>query len=397
MLTVKTLQSMRKRPNTTKAEKLGRRGAGALEFRALPGGELAAAFRYSLRGVRSRAPLGSWDEQSQERSLQGLRRRAQELAKRLQDGLPVVEALGAGTLQGLLGDYLETLDNPRTRKQVGNVFKRTVPKKFLTLPAASITSEQVLGWLAARARQGVTTEVNRARSWLHAAFQKPISAKGNPLHAAGQTGVYGLTTNPVAGTVRVGEFEMARDRILTDDELRSLWAALQGMNPDAARAVELSLRLAGQRAEQLVLATMDQGAVRMLDSKGRRAQPRVHLLSVPVQAAHLVEGIAEGARIFKLSAEVLRNTVNEIGAVQGWTYRDLRRTCESRLAELGIRKELRDLLQSHDQSGVTVRHYNRADWMPQLAVALEAWNRRLDDVLSGASAASNVTPLSRAG
>jgi len=382
-ITVRTLQSLLRRPGKTLSEKLGARGAGVLEF-AASGPAVMASFRYSLRGVRSRVALGAWEEQSQERSLRALRRRAQGLAQRLQDGLPVHELPPAGSLRDLLADYSAGLRNPATQRYVVALFGRTVPERFLSQSAAGITTETVLTWLSQRVKAGATTEVNRARSYLRAAFQGPLDAAGDPRAAAGQSNVYGLLVNPVAGVRRIGEFERSKDRCLTDAELRALFAALPSLAPESARLLELTLRMGGQRAEQITQALRENGSIRLLDSKGARTQPRVHVLPVPRAARHLVDLVEDGERITAISAEQLRNTANRVGA---WRYGDLRRTVETRMAELGIRKEVRDRIQSHGLSGVTERHYNRSDWLPQILIALDAWNTHLDAIVNDALAA----------
>lgn len=373
MITTKSLRALRS--GVSRSEKLGARGAGVLEFRAQDGG-ISASFRYSRRGERRRLLLGPWEERSAERSLQALRRRAQELARRLQDGLAIEEPAASGTLRDLLADYVDGLENVSTRKYVRRLFGRTVPPRFLDQPAAHVSGELVLSWLAARVKAGVTTEVNRARSYLRAAFQRPLDAAGDPRAAAGLSNAYGLRSNPVSLTRRVAEFERTHDAVLSDEELRGLWANLPS---DVAAVVELTVRMGGQRAEQICNATLERGQLRMLDSKGARAQARIHSLPIPPQAMHLVP---ESGRVTEVSPQRLRDAVR--------SYSSIRRTIESRMGELGIRAELRNRIQSHNLSGVAERSYNRSDWGPQLLAALTAWNEWLDGV------AATVTLLRRA-
>ena len=64
--------------------------------------------------------------------------------------------------------------------------------------------------------------------------------------------------------------------------------------------------------------------------------------------------------------------------VAPFTARDLRRTCETRLAELGVSKEDRAQLLSHGISGVQAKHYDRHSYLPQKRAALEKWADYLD-------------------
>ncbi len=53
--------------------------------------------------------------------------------------------------------------------------------------------------------------------------------------------------------------------------------------------------------------------------------------------------------------------------------RDLRRTCETTLARMGVSKDVRAQIQSHGLGGIQARHYDRNDYMPEKAAALTAW------------------------
>ncbi len=57
--------------------------------------------------------------------------------------------------------------------------------------------------------------------------------------------------------------------------------------------------------------------------------------------------------------------------------RDVRRSCETRLAALGVSRDLRAQLQSHGLGGVQAKHYDRHDYMTEKAAALNAWVKYL--------------------
>lgn len=61
---------------------------------------------------------------------------------------------------------------------------------------------------------------------------------------------------------------------------------------------------------------------------------------------------------------------------------DLRRTCETMLASLGIPKECRGQLLSHGRSsGVQAKHYDRYAYLPEKKQALEIWTNHLAKIL----------------
>ena len=57
--------------------------------------------------------------------------------------------------------------------------------------------------------------------------------------------------------------------------------------------------------------------------------------------------------------------------------RDLRRTCETMLAAMGVSSDVRAHLQSHGLGGVQTRHYDRHSYMDEKRKALELWEERL--------------------
>ena len=68
--------------------------------------------------------------------------------------------------------------------------------------------------------------------------------------------------------------------------------------------------------------------------------------------------------------------VKEISDVLGgepFNLRDIRRTCETRLAEIGINKDTRAQLLSHGISGIQAKHYDRYDYLEEKRTALKIW------------------------
>jgi hypothetical protein len=85
---------------------------------------------------------------------------------------------------------------------------------------------------------------------------------------------------------------------------------------------------------------------------------------------------ADGKTI--MCMETLSKAVTAISArlteEQGYaTFRfgDLRRTCETTLARLGVTKETRAWLLSHGRSGVQDKHYDRNTYLPEKRTTLE--------------------------
>jgi len=177
------------------------------------------------------------------------------------------------------------------------------------------------------------------------------------------------------------------------------------------------LVLGGQRPAQQVRATvadvdLHASTLRLHDPKGRRTQPRVHTLplsdaAVPILKRCLARAERQqSAWLFSthgtapLRPETLSAATREIAASllakpkaqrvvrEVFQLRDIRRTCETALARMGISKDIRAQIQSHGLGGIQARHYDRHDYMPEKTAALAAWAKYLE-----AAPADNVRQL----
>ena len=61
--------------------------------------------------------------------------------------------------------------------------------------------------------------------------------------------------------------------------------------------------------------------------------------------------------------------------------RDLRRTWKSRAGEIGIGRDMRDLIQQHARHDAGTLHYDRADYLPQMREAMDRWEAWLATVV----------------
>lgn len=80
-------------------------------------------------------------------------------------------------------------------------------------------------------------------------------------------------------------------------------------------------------------------------------------------------------------------------AREPFQLRDIRRTCETMLAALGVSSDVRAQLQSHGLGGVQARHYDRHDYAIEKRQALEVWSRHLAALRAGETA--TVIPMRR--
>lgn len=94
---------------------------------------------------------------------------------------------------------------------------------------------------------------------------------------------------------------------------------------------------------------------------------------------------------------MVTDMVGKKEAREGFELRDLRRTCETMLAALGVSSDVRAQLQSHGLGGVQTRHYDRHTYMNEKLAALEKWQRHLDLLTSGKTGRIVEMPRPRVG
>jgi integrase len=88
-------------------------------------------------------------------------------------------------------------------------------------------------------------------------------------------------------------------------------------------------------------------------------------------------------------------TLPAIG-LENITPHDLRRTAASNMTALGISRLVASKILNHVETGVTAV-CNRHGYDAEKCHALEAWSARLEEIVSGKPATSNVVPLATVG
>lgn len=270
----------------------------------------------------------------------------------------------------------------------------------------------------ASASNGKLTTANRLRAYLRAAFAFGLKHDLNPLRA-GDAVQFGIRHNPVADLPTIEGAERANTEALTKEELRHLLAALEGL-PERRRAIaEAMLYLAGQRVEMLCRATwadlLDDSEhgrlLRLIDYKGGKGTPpRDHLIPLCGRLADVLAPLLadeqhkapgpftlKGARPMSADTALgifadLGTSLADKGLTRRFTWRTMRATIETHLAELGIDEQRRAWLLSHGRSGVQAKHYDRYSYVNEKREDLAKWARYLD-ALAGRALAGNVVKI----
>jgi integrase len=207
---------------------------------------------------------------------------------------------------------------------------------------------------------------------------------------------------------------MARDRVLSKDEIRWFWQACDSADapraPDAPQPFAPLLRLllvTGQRLGEVAGMTREElHADGMWHLPGRRTKNgKTHVVPLPPAARELIDSMpGNGDLIFsttgttpvsgwgrmkrRLDAAMLniaRQERGAKGAIAAWRLHDLRRTCITGMAELGIRPDVIELTVNHvsGSRGGIAGVYNRSELLDERRVALERWSRHIAGLVAG--------------
>ena len=326
------------------------------------------------------------------------------------------------TLRQLLDAYVGHLE--RAAKQAAGDARRIFAKHVYDAApdlaerrAAQVTVDEFVGLIGKLAEAGKGRTAAKLRSYLRAAYALAIKSRTDP--AAPLTmRTFGIEANPLASIDALSQFNRTRDRNLSAPELRAFLHRLDKVPASTKKAaLELCLLLGGQRPAQLLRARpidvdLSAAVITLYDPKGKRKEPRAHVLPLGkkpraiLQA--LLDDLPEGAPyIFtsdgktSLRPETVSAIVTELSdamlkakeAREAFELRDVRRTCETMLAAIGVSSDIRAQLQSHGLGGVQQRHYDRHDYALEKREALITWARHLDRVKAGESA--KVLPMPR--
>jgi integrase len=209
-----------------------------------------------------------------------------------------------------------------------------------------------------------------------------------------------VETNPAAGTKR-RQVERPRERVLSRDELRLVWRALDTI-PDPGRSYIRILMLTGCRREEARAMRWDEldleNRLWSLPSQRTKAT-RPHEIPLSEAAVEVISSIPRrGPYVFTVYGkrpmtvhQIKARLDREIG-IEDWRLHDLRRTLRSGLAELGVSYEIAERVIGHSMPRLE-RTYNVFAYREEKRNALERWAQHLTVIVTDGRTAPNVVPL----
>jgi integrase len=216
----------------------------------------------------------------------------------------------------------------------------------------------------------------------------------------------GLIEMSPAALVQKPAQERKRDRVLSDPEIRAIWKACDGFGA-FGRAVKLML-VTGQRRNEIAALTwseIDNGAKLWTIPAARTKNAREHLIALSPLALDIIGDTRIGNFIFSTGAKgdvaisgwskfksaldiAVKKDLRGVCAdddtskihLEPWHLHDLRRTCATNLARIGVDRQTVEKILNHSDGTVTAV-YDRFDRLDERRKALDKWATRLQDIV----------------
>jgi integrase len=234
-----------------------------------------------------------------------------------------------------------------------------------------------------------------------------------------------LTASPVV-RMKPPTKERARDRSLSDDEIRWFWQATGKLRWPFGPLFRLLLVTAQRRDEVASIAWSELAYDRRVWTipREKAKNDRAHDVALSQLALEIISDLPEvdkdlvfttadeptsngsrpkrpvsgfsraKARLDKLMNELRREALRlpegEDG-IEEWILHDLRRTAATGMAALGIAPHVVDKILNHVSGTIrgVAAVYNRFAYEPERAAALEAWGSYIENLGRGAPASAN--------
>ena len=277
----------------------------------------------------------------------------------------------------------QRLSQNRSAGEISRLLRREVGKPWAGRSIHAITKRDVVDVVSAIEQRGAPVAANKTlksvKTFLRWCVGRAI-----------------LDQSPAEG-VPLPAKEVARDRVLADKELAQVILAARKMGETYSGIVEL-LALTGQRREEVALLTweeLDLAKRVWTIPKSRTKNAKSHVVHLSDQSvAVLKRADPRGVLVFSaLGGKLFRNCgrakslLDQRSGVTGWRLHDLRRTCVSGMARLGVAPYIADKILNHQSgtiSGVAAV-YQRHEFLSERRAALDLWGAHIEEILQDVS------------
>jgi integrase len=301
---------------------------------------------------------------------------------------------GTGTVRALFEDYKKAKASKRSISEIERIFNKYVLPEIGDRLADSVNRADVTHLIDGVATGGAKPTPVMARA---------VAAQLSAFYSWAMPRLHRLEVNPCRDAGKPDK-PKARERVLSNDELKALWTVLESEGLPWGPSVKL-LILTGQRRDEVFSADraeFDLEARLWTVPGGRAKNGKAHLVPLSNAAVTLVEAVPEvdgSAKLFpsrsnpengpsgfsKALARIIAEMEKEMGPLERFTLHDLRRTMATGLQRLGIRLEVTEAVLNHvaGTRGGLVGVYQRHEFLDEKRHALTAWAAEVERIVRG--------------
>jgi integrase len=333
--------------------------------RCLPSGAISYDLRYrTATGERRRLSLGLHGAITPDQARTIAEKRLDDLAK---DRDPATERQRqrTTTVDAVLDNYIaRVLGTKRSKAAQVSAFGRLVRPEIGTRSIYDLRRADIARLMDTIEDSSGPVAADRTLAYLRRAFHWQQGRDDNFLSPI------------VRGMERTSTKELARDRVLTDDEIRAIWKATER---DTFGALVRFLLLTAARRDEARLITWDEIDGTTWTLPAARNKVKVELVrplskaisailkALPRRSAYVFAGRGDHAINSKNRS---KKRLDLDSGVAGWRLHDLRRTARSLMSRAGVPSDHAEMCLGHVLTGVRGT-YDRHAYQAEKAAAFE--------------------------
>jgi len=282
--------------------------------------------------------------------------------------LEVKDGRSAGTVAALAGVYLRSIQGLRSARQIERRLRKDALPIIGHIQLHELHRRDVTRVIDAKLLDAPIT-ARRVFEDIRAMVRWAV-ARGD------------LDHNPIDG-MKGPPISKPRTRVLSDDEIRALWQALNEFKPEVAKVIKLCLATAQRIGEVAGMSKDELDLTRKVWNIPGTRTKNGHPHSVPLSPLAL--DIINQAPLSIDQAQVSSIIhYNQFGLAPRWTAHDCRRSALTGLAKLGIAPIVIANVANHrsvSKAGVTLGTYITYDYENEKREALSLWAKRLQTII----------------
>ena len=267
----------------------------------------------------------------------------------------------------------------RSAPEISRMLRREIGSAWGSRSIHEISKRDVIGVVSAIEQRGAPVAANKALKSIKTFLRWCV-------------GRAVLDRSPADG-VPLPAKQVARDRVLNDGELAQVLLAARQIGGPYGSIVEV-LALTGQRREEVARCAWEEIDLKtrtwkLSSDRTKNAKSHEVHLSDPVMTV-LNRADKQGKFVFSRSEDSsfqdfssAKRKIDQFSGVRGWRLHDLRRTCVSGMARLGIAPHVADKILNHQAgtiSGVAAV-YQRHNFLAERREALEKWGAHVSQII----------------